>query len=174
MAAANTDNLQNKYYNINLGFTLNLTKNWDVKFDYTYDRQTTETNSSVMQYEAGEMWYAPTAWIENGSQVYVNEQGERVDSDGMPAYRFPVNKYYNSSGPSASQVGNNSKSIDNNTFNIYTTYNLLLGPEKQHAFKVMAGMNRVTNKWSSYKGWKTNLIDLTNPQFPIGIRGSVY
>ena len=57
MAAANTDNLQNKYYNINLGFTLNLTKNWDVKFDYTYDRQTTETNSSVMQYEAGEMWY---------------------------------------------------------------------------------------------------------------------
>lgn len=64
MAAANTDNLQNKYYNINLGFTLNLTKNWDVKFDYTYDRQTTETNSSVMQYEAGEMWYAPTAWME--------------------------------------------------------------------------------------------------------------
>ena len=59
MAAANTDNPQNKYYNINLGFTLNLTKNWDVKFDYTYDRQTTETNSSVMQYEAGEMWYAP-------------------------------------------------------------------------------------------------------------------
>ena len=85
----------------------------------------------------------------------------------MPAYRFPVNKYYNSSGPSASQVGNNSKSIDNNTFNIYTTYNLLLGSEKQHAFKFMAGMNRVTNKWSSYKGWKTNLIDLTNPQFPL-------
>ena len=167
MAAANTDNLQNKYYNINLGFTLNLTKNWDVKFDYTYDRQTTETNSSVMQYEAGEMWYAPTAWMENGSQVFVNEQGERVETGGMPAYRFPVNKYYNSSGPSASQVGNNSKSIDNNTFNIYTTYNLLLGPEKQHAFKFMAGMNRVTNKWSSYKGWKTNLIDLTNPQFPL-------
>ena len=43
----------------------------------------------------------------------------------------------------------------------------MLGPEKQHAFKFMAGMNRVTNKWSSYKGWKTNLIDLTNPQFPL-------
>ena len=47
-----------------------------------------------MQYEAGEMWYAPTAWMENGSQVFVNEQGERVDTGGMPAYRFPVNKYY--------------------------------------------------------------------------------
>lgn len=73
MAASNTDNLQNKYYNVNLGFTLNITKNWDVKFDYTYDRQTSETNSSVTQYEAGATWYAPTAWIENGSQVFVNE-----------------------------------------------------------------------------------------------------
>lgn len=124
MAASNTDNLQNKYYNVNLGFTLNITKNWDVKFDYTYDRQTSETNSSVTQYEAGATWYAPTAWIENGSQVFVNEQGERVDTGGMPAYRFPVEKYYNSSGPGASQVGYQNKSVDNNTFNIYTTYNL--------------------------------------------------
>lgn len=116
MAASNTDNLQNKYYNVNLGFTLNITKNWDVKFDYTYDRQTSETNSSVTQYEAGATWYAPTAWIENGSQVFVNEQGERVDTGGMPAYRFPVEKYYNSSGPGASQVGYQNKSVDNNTF----------------------------------------------------------
>lgn len=76
MAAANTDNLQNKYYNINLGFTLNLTKNWDVKFDYTYDRQTTETNSSVMQYEAGEMWYAPTAWIEMVIKCMLTNKGK--------------------------------------------------------------------------------------------------
>lgn len=144
MAASNTDNLQNKYYNVNLGFTLNITKNWDVKFDYTYDRQTSETNSSVTQYEAGATWYAPTAWIENGSQVFVNEQGERVDTGGMPAYRFPVEKYYNSSGPGASQVGYQNKSVDNNTFNIYTTYNLQLGAEKEHAFKFMVGMNRVT------------------------------
>ena len=130
MAASNTDNLQNKYYNVNLGFTLNITKNWDVKFDYTYDRQTSETNSSVTQYEAGATWYAPTAWIENGSQVFVNEQGERVDTGGMPAYRFPVEKYYNSSGPGASQVGYQNKSVDNNTFNIYTTYNLQLGDRK--------------------------------------------
>lgn len=167
MAASNTDNLQNKYYNVNLGFTLNITKNWDVKFDYTYDRQTSETNSSVTQYEAGATWYAPTAWIENGSQVFVNERGERVDTGGMPAYRFPVEKYYNSSGPGASQVGYQNKSVDNNTFNIYTTYNLQLGAEKEHAFKFMVGMNRVTSKWSLHKGWKTNLIDLTNPQFPL-------
>lgn len=167
MAAANTDNQQNKYYNINLGFTLNLTKNWDVKFDYTYDRQTIETNSSVIQYEAGATWYAPTAWIENGNQVYVNELGERVDTDGMPAYQFPLEKYYNSSGPGTSQVIQNNKAVDNNTFNVYTTYNLLLGAEKEHAFKFMVGMNRVSSKWNSMKGWKTNLIDQTNPQFPL-------
>lgn len=92
MAASNTDNLQNKYYNVNLGFTLNITKNWDVKFDYTYDRQTSETNSSVTQYEAGATWYAPTAWIENGSQVFVNEQGERVDTGGYAGIPFPCRK----------------------------------------------------------------------------------
>lgn len=92
MAASNTDNLQNKYYNVNLGFTLNITKNWDVKFDYTYDRQTSETNSSVTQYEAGATWYAPTAWIENGSQVFVNEQGERVDTGGNAGIPFPCRK----------------------------------------------------------------------------------
>ena len=69
--------------------------------------------------------------------------------------------------PGASQVGYQNKSVDNNTFNIYTTYNLQLGAEKEHAFKFMVGMNRVTSKWSSHKGWKTNLIDLTNPQFPL-------
>ena len=76
MAASNTDNLQNKYYNVNLGFTLNITKNWDVKFDYTYDRQTSETNSSVTQYEAGATWYAPTAWIENGRSLSMNKAKE--------------------------------------------------------------------------------------------------
>lgn len=72
MGASNTDNLQNKYYNVSLGFTVNITKNWDVKFDYTYDRQTTDKNSSIMEYNAGQTWYSPVPWIENGSQVYVN------------------------------------------------------------------------------------------------------
>ena len=39
IGASNTDNLENKYYNINLGFTVNFTKDWDFRFDYTYDHQ---------------------------------------------------------------------------------------------------------------------------------------
>ena len=165
VGASNADNLQNKYYNVNLGFTLNLTKNWDVKFDYTYDRQTVDQNSSVMEYNAGQTWYSPVLWTENGSQVYVNEQGEVVDTGGIPAYSFPMQKYYSNNTISA--VQNYNKAVDNNTFNVYTTYNLLLGKEQEHNFKFMLGMNRVTNKWSSYTGKKTNLIDMHNPQFPL-------
>ena len=167
MAAANTDNQQNKYFNVNLGFTLNLMKNWDVKFDYTYDRQTTETNSSVVQYEAGATWYSPVAWIENGSQVFVDEEGNVVETGGMPAYRFPVEKYYNSSGPATTQVGYKIRTADNNTFNAYTTYHLNLGKEQEHAFKFMLGTNCVTGKWDWHEGKKTGLIDQANPQFPL-------
>ncbi|NCC10270.1 MAG: TonB-dependent receptor [Bacteroidia bacterium] len=166
MGASNTDNLQNKYYNINLGATLNLTKNWDVKFDYTYDRQTADKNSSVVEYNSGQTWYSPVLWKDkNGYQVYVDETGQVVDTGGVPAYCFPMQKYY--SNNTVNYVQNHNRAVDNNTFNVYSTYQLKLGHQKEHAFKFMLGMNRVTNKWSSYTGKKTNLIDQNNPQFPL-------
>ena len=39
MMAGNTDSLRNKYFNMNLGMTINFTENWNFQFDYTYDRQ---------------------------------------------------------------------------------------------------------------------------------------
>lgn len=96
MMAGNTDSLRNKYFNMNLGMTINFTENWNFQFDYTYDRQMTDRNNSVVYFEAGNHWYSPTAWVENGSQVYVNEEGQVVESGGMPAYTFPVKRYLNS------------------------------------------------------------------------------
>lgn len=96
MMAGNTDSLRNKYFNMNLGMTINFTENWNFQFDYTYDRQMTDRNNSVVYFEAGQHWYSPTAWVENGSQVYVNEEGQVVESGGMPAYTFPVKRYLNS------------------------------------------------------------------------------
>ena len=84
MMAGNTDSLRNKYFNMNLGMTINFTENWNFQFDYTYDRQMTDRNNSVVYFEAGQHWYSPTAWVENGSQVYVNEEGQVVESGGMP------------------------------------------------------------------------------------------
>ncbi len=166
MGFANTDNLQYKYFNINLGATLNITKNWDAKIDYTYDRQSTDKNSSVKEYTAGQTWYSPEKWIDdNGSQVYVDELGNPVTTGGMPAYRFPIQDYF--SNNTVSYVQNYNQAVDNNTINAYTTYNLALGEQLNHNFKFMAGTNVVTKKWSSYTGRKTNLIDPENPQFPL-------
>ena len=98
LGAANTDNLRNKYFNVNLGATVNITRNWDVKFDYTYDHRTQEKNASSSQFEGGQMWYSPTEWFAaDGSRVYVNGAGEIVDASAegaMPGFCFPVQKYY--------------------------------------------------------------------------------
>ena len=96
IAQSNTDNLQNKYFNINLGATLNITKNWDAQFDYTYAHQATDRNNSVIQYTGGQEWYAPELWTDkNGDQVYVDDNGNIVtDGSVMPAYRFPYQTYF--------------------------------------------------------------------------------
>lgn len=170
LMAGNTDSLRNKYFNMNLGFTLNFTENWNFKFDYTYDRQMTDRNNSVVYFEAGQHWYSPIAWIEGGNQVYVNEQGQIVDSGGMPAYTFPVNRYLNSNiSEKTDYVRNYSRNDDNNTINAYTTYHLQLGQANQHDFKFMVGMNLVTGKWSSYTVRKNSLIVPSNPQFDLAI-----
>lgn len=163
LGAANTDNLQDKYYNINLGFTLNFTKDWEFKMDYTYDRQTREQNQSAIQFRGGQMWYAPVEWKENGYPVYVDEQGNRTDTGGIPAYRFPVSDYY--SNITANYVDQMSRGEDNNTFNAYSTYNLRLGKEQEHHFKFMLGMKQVTSQWTYHSTRRMGLIDQSNPQF---------
>ena len=165
MGAANTDNLENKYYNVNLGLTLNFTKNWNFKFDYTYDNQFSETNASVVQCEAGLTWYGPTPLSIDGQPVFVDEDGNVSPEGTMRAYTFPYQKYY--------PVGNNSyiksqnSTTNRHTFNSYTTYNLRFGANKEHAFKFMAGMNSVASKSKWLQGKKNDLIDIHNPQFPL-------
>ena len=138
--------------------------------DYTYDHSALETNESTVQYRAAQVWYNPIEWLDNGYTVYVDENGNRTDTGGIPAYRFPVEDYY--SNISANYVRQNTRAADNNTINAYTTYNLRLGAEKEHAFKFMAGMNQVTSKWSSHQTERSGLIDQTNPQFHLA--GGVY
>lgn len=162
MRQSNTDNLQDKYYSINLGTTIDLTSNWNVIFDYNYNRQPQVKNSSVVQYEAASTWYAPIQWLDNGGYpVYVNEQGKIVNTGGMPAYTFPMESYYNNNTVSSITAFN--RATDNNIFNAYTTYNFNLNDDNQ--FKFMTGLNGVSSKWSSTTSTKMNLIDMDNPQF---------
>ena len=170
LGAANTNNRQDKYFNINLGVTVNITKDWDFKLDYTYDHNAREINESVIQYRAGQTWYNPVEWNENGYPVYVDQEGNITDTGGMRAYRFPVEDYL--SNVTSTYVRQNSRASDNNTINAYTTYNLRLGAEKEHALKFMAGMNQVTSKWYYHQTERKDLIDLTNPQFHLA--GGIY
>lgn len=167
IGAANTNNLRNKYINVNLGATVNITKHWDVKFDYTYDHRTQEENTSTPEFEGGQMWYAPTEWFaEDGSRIYVNGLGEVVDAaaDGaMPGYCFPVQKYF--SNATATDIKRYRYASSTNTVNAYTTYHRQFGAGGQHDFKVMAGLNRVATKWESVSARRTDLMNLSNPQF---------
>ena len=167
IAQSNTDNLQNKYFNVNLGATFNITKNWDAQIDYTYAYQATDRNNSVIMFKGGQTWYSPEPWTDkDGNRVYVDENGN-IDTSGagMAAYRFPYQSYF--SNNTATSVSNYTYKYNQNTFNAYTTYRLSLGAEKQHAMKFMLGMNRVTTDYSSYTGRKTDLIEQNNPQFDL-------
>lgn len=163
-----TANLQNKYYGINFGATLNINSDWDIKIDYNYNNEQEESNSSMPQFNAGQAWYTPVLWNdENGNQVFVDENGQVTTDGGMPAYKFAQQEYY--SNTTYSYIERNQVKTDKNVLNVYSTYNLKLGNEGLHAFKFMAGMNRVTNKWSSNLLRKTGLFDYENPQFNFAV-----
>ena len=138
-----------------------------MKFDYTYDHRTQEENTSTPEFEGGQMWYAPTEWFaEDGSRIYVNGLGEIVDAaaDGaMPGYCFPVQKYF--SNATATDIKRYRYASSTNTVNAYTTYHRQFGAGGQHDFKIMAGLNRVATKWESVSARRTDLMNLSNPQF---------
>lgn len=162
MASTHTSLLRNIYTNISLGATINFTKNWNLEFDYTYYTQENLTKTSIPTFTAGDAWYSPILWQENGNQVYVDDDGNVTTEGGVPAYTFNQIEY-NANGTSGSSISRRSRRINNNVFNVYSTYNLKIGDP--HAFKFILGMNRVTNDWDEHYGNRTDLIDYDNPQF---------
>ncbi|MDR3350803.1 MAG: TonB-dependent receptor [Prevotellaceae bacterium] len=163
LAETTTSSKRNIYVNINLGATVNFTKDWNLQFDYTHVTRGDITETSIPTFAGGDAWYGAVEWLdENGNQVFVDEQGNITGTGGVPAYRFsPIE--WNASGSSGSSISRTSRATDNNTFNIYTTYNLKLA--EQHVFKVMAGMNNVTNQWKQHAATRGTLTNYENPQF---------
>ena len=173
--ATTTSNTRNIYSNINLGTLVNITNNWNVKFDYTYVNQQDITNYSIPTFTAMDIWYTPPAWIDDqGNRVWVNDEGEIVAPDtpgGIPAYRFdPVTYPANVAFGTTSSISRESRTTDKNVFDIFSTYNLRL--QEVHAFKFIAGFNAVTGKWEEHFARRTELTDFDNPQFPF-TQGSI-
>lgn len=158
-----TSKIRNVYTNINLGATVNFTKDWKLEFDYTYWTQEDITERSYPRFEGGDTWNQPIPWLdENGNRVYVDEEGNIVTNGGMPGYRFNQIKWPGTDD-NAAYVNRTSLRKNSHTFNVYSTYNLKI--TDLHSLRFMAGMNRVANDSRGHTGQITGLYNYDNPQF---------
>ncbi|SFH00134.1 SusC/RagA family TonB-linked outer membrane protein [Pedobacter insulae] len=163
-ARMSNDQIRNeKFLNMNLGATLNLTKNWDVQADYAYSTQNNLTTASVPYVQGRTHWYGVEALRDENGQVYVDEDGNPTQSGGMPAYRFPLTDHTLKSATYFSQ--NNFRS-QRKTFNATTNYNLDL---KDHQVKFLLGTNIVSFDYSSQFSTLGNLLNNDNPQYEYSV-----
>ena len=157
--------LRNKYINLNIGTTIDFTKNWDLKVDYTYVSQQDTKTASMPTFTGGSHWYAPVAWNdENGDRIYVDEEGNITDTGGELGWRFPVETYI---GKDKTYFEQSTTAREGHTLNAYTTYDLKL--KDMHQFKFMLGTNIVSNEWQSHYTKKSELINMENPQFNFAV-----
>ncbi len=158
------------YTNVSIGTTLSFTKNWFADIDFAHANNEFLRDSPGIRYSSADTWGEPIARMgADGKQLYVNSDGVVVPSGtpgAMPAYDFNVWEY-TSKGSGADNVYRNSENSIRNTFNANTTYNLAL--EDNHNFKFLLGLNRVTYNEKSNWSRKTELIDITNPQFDLAV-----
>lgn len=143
---ANTANIENNYTSINLGATVNLSKDWTVDVNYTYANEEDINNRPGTRYQASDTWSAP---VDNGDDTWSLRYWE----------------YTGTSGANPDHIYRKSSNAKRNTFDAYSTYNWKL--DEVNAFKFMLGMSRVT--WEEKNNWSqiTKLIDTSNPQFDL-------
>jgi len=165
-AAANTANQENSYTSLNVGFTLNLTDNWKVNFDYTHSNEEYIKNHPGTRFTARNSWVSPVEkYDSNGNRIYVNSAGEQVSADtagAMAAYELSYDAY-TSAGANPDHIYRETSNAQRNTINMNTTYDLNIG--RDNIFKFMLGMNSVTYDYEQSWSQITNLFDITNPQF---------
>lgn len=169
-AAANTASLLDNYMNVNLGTTLNFTKNWNLNFDYTYSTQDEAWKRPGTRFTAADSWSAPIARVDaDGNPVYVDSTGNVVSSTApgaIPAYDLNYHTY-TGLGSNPDHIIRSTSNFASSTINAYTTYNWELG--KDHVFKFLLGVNRVaaTTEWQYQR--VNQLTDILNPQFNFAV-----
>ncbi|MEN9919865.1 MAG: hypothetical protein RL662_2301 [Bacteroidota bacterium] len=168
VANANSANQEYNYTSVNIGATVNITKDWTIDADYTHANQDYIWNRPGTRFTALNAWGAPDLVRDSGgNQVYVNNDGQIVAAGtpgAMPSYQL-VNTTYTPNGSGMDHIYRQTENFKQGTANVYSTYNLKLGDNKEHALKFMAGMNKVTVKTTNNWSQRTYLFDVNNPQF---------
>ncbi len=170
LAAANTASIVTNYMNFSGGGTVNINSNWKVDVDYTFTNNDEIWNRPGTRYTARDSWSAPVARNDaNGNPVYVNNEGEVVNSSDPGAIRaFDLNRNtYTGPGANPDHIFRQASNFYTTTLNALTTYHLQL--KQDHDFKFIAGVNRVARVSEWDWAQRAQLIDIINPQFAYAI-----
>ncbi|MFD2596576.1 SusC/RagA family TonB-linked outer membrane protein [Sphingobacterium griseoflavum] len=158
---AHTTTKRDRFINLNLGTTVQLTKSWDLKADYAYTSQINSLFRSQPTITAAEPWYSPVIWNDDlGNRIFVDENGNPTDTGGIPGYKFPLVNYGTKAN---SYVYRDAFEAQKHTFNAFTTYQKSFADV--HDIKIMAGTNIVADNELSNWSNRTELINNDNPQF---------
>ena len=166
--AANDASMKRNYVNFNVGGTVNIMKNWKVDIDYTFTNEDYNFSRNGTRFTAADSWSAAKQRLDsNGQPVFVNSEGVVVSASTPGATQaYDLNNYtYTAVGSTPDHIYARSQNEFKHTINALTTYSLNLNQD--HDFKFIAGLNRVLDQGSYNWTQRTELLDITNPQFDL-------
>jgi hypothetical protein len=88
---ANTANILNNYTNINIGATINITKDWTVDADYTYANEGETTTRPGTRYSAGNTWAVPTKRLDEAGNRSMLMLPDNLSMHLLPELLLPMN-----------------------------------------------------------------------------------
>src|SRR5690606_5618946 len=160
--------MKRNYINLNAGATVNISDNWKVDVDYNFTNEDYDWFRPGTRFTAADSWIAPAQRFDaSGNPVYVDGTGAVVGSGAagaMPAYDLSYYQY-TANGANPDHVYARAAYEYKHTLNAFTTYNLNVNED--HDFKFILGTNLVTDNGKYNWTQRTNLLDITNPQFDL-------
>lgn len=167
---ANKASMKRNYINANIGTTVKLKSNWKVDVDYTFTNEDYKWDRNGTRFTGANSWVAARERKDaNGNSVYVNSDGEVVSAGSpgaMLAYDL-INETYTANGSNPDHIYQRSEDEYKHTLNAFTTYDLNVN--ESHDFKFILGTNLVSSHGNYHWTQRTNLLDITNPQFDLAV-----
>ncbi|MCQ2138840.1 MAG: SusC/RagA family TonB-linked outer membrane protein [Bacteroidales bacterium] len=169
MSHANTGTVTNSYTSVNGGAVITPAKNWDINIDYTYSQnQYVDFTPGTVIYGADSWYDVPGIVYENGNMKTVANEWNKYNGLGesIPARAFAPSYYLGAGAKSSSNyIYRDNFETTRQTWNVNTTY--ALDVLADHHFNFMLGMQSLAYQYEGHWGKRTELMDITNPQFAL-------